>query len=51
MKFINEMEREMGVRVVMYGAWVSPDEQLKFTQYVILTPIMLPIYIDNDGQA
>jgi hypothetical protein len=34
-KFIEEMAKEMGVKVVIYAAWVTKDHDLRTTQWVV----------------
>jgi hypothetical protein len=32
MSFVNDIDREMGVKVIMYAAWVSRDGELQVSQ-------------------
>jgi hypothetical protein len=35
MNFIDEVYKQMGVKVVMFAGWIGEDQDLQFTQYVL----------------
>jgi len=37
MNFIDEVNKQMGVKVVMFAGWIGEDQDLWFTQYVLRT--------------
>jgi adenylosuccinate synthase len=32
-KFINEVDKNMGIKVVLYATWVGPDDTILASQY------------------
>jgi hypothetical protein len=36
--FINEINRQMGIKVVLYATWVGEDDTIHTSQYVFAIP-------------